>query len=146
MSGAMWWLRTDQECEAFNQHVSMSRLAGQKLRVKFIDQDRTLDQNALSHALYAQIASQCDDQSINDIRAECKLVVGIGLLRASDDDFRAFYDSGLKQLTYEQKLDAMTFIPVTSLMGKKVFTQYLDDVIRRYTQRGISLTMPGGAA
>ena len=136
-----WHLRTDHECEMFNQHVSMLRLAGKPPRVKFVD-NRSTDQNSMSFALYKQVGQQIDDQSINDIRAECKLTIGVGLLKASDEDFAAFYDSGLKHLTYEQKLAAMKYVPVTSLMGKKVFSDYLDEVIRVYSQRGISLTHP----
>jgi len=138
-----WHLRTDTEVANFNNHVSQMRLAGKPPTVEFIGEDRSLSQNDLSHSIYSQIASQSDDNSVNDIRAECKLTIGVGLLRASDAKFRDFYDSGLKQLTYEQKLKAMAFVPVTSLMKKKVFSEYLDEVIRKYTMQGYSLTMPG---
>ena len=141
-----WNLRTSHELEMFNQHACMSQLAGKPLRVKIVD-NRTLDQNGLSFALYGQIAAQIEDQSVNDIRAECKLTIGVGLLKAADEDFAAFYDLAMKKtLTYEQKLDAMEFVPVTSLMGKKVFSSYIDEVIRVYSQRGISLTHPSEAA
>ena len=127
----------------FGDHVSMLRLAGNPPTVQFVDENRTLSQNDMSFALYQQIAAQVEDQSINDIRAECKLRIGIGLIRENDDKFRRFYDSGLKKLTYEQKLEAMQFVPVTSLMGKRVFSKYIDEVIRTYSMQGISLTRPG---
>jgi len=127
----------------FNNHVSMLRLASKPPRVQFVDVSRTLSQNDMSFALYKQIAAQVEDQSVNDIRAECKLTVGVGLLRMSDEKFQVFYDAGIKQLTYEQKLAAMEFVPVTSLMGKKVFSAYIEELIRKYSQQGISLTMPG---
>jgi len=119
---------------------------GEKPRVKFVSSDRTTDQNSLSWALYRQISSQLDCSSVNDIRAECKLTVGVGLLRASDEGFNDFYAKGLKHLTYPQKLAAMTFIPVSSLMGKKVFSEYISEVIRKYSQQGLSLIKPGEEA
>ena len=118
-------------------------LAGQKPRAQFCGEKRTLDQNALSFALYTQIGNQIQDQSISDIRAECKLTVGVPLLRAKDEAFCAFYNAGLLNLTYEQKIAAMEYVPVTSIMGKKVFSQYIDDVIRKYSKQGISIVMPG---
>ncbi len=143
MSPQYWHLRTEHEVAMFNQHVSMLRLAGKPARVQFVEDDRTTDQNTMAFALYRQIAAQINDQSVNDIRGECKLVIGVGLLRASDEGFNQFYASGLKHLTYEQKLAAMAYVPITSLMGKKVFSEYLDEIIRKYSQRGISLTRPG---
>ena len=138
----MWWLRSTQERDFFNEHIGRLILAGKKPRVKFVEEDRSTDQNALSFALYKQIAGQLDDQSINDIRAECKLTVGVRLLRASDEGFNEFYCRGLIKLTYEEKIQAMEYVPVTSLMGKKVFSEYLDEVTRKYSQSGLSLLNP----
>ena len=140
-----WNISTDQGWQSFEAMRNNLVLAGKNPRAQFVGEKRSLDQNALSHSLYAQIAAQVDDQSVNDIRAECKLRIGVGLLRASDERFREFYDSGLKQLTYEQKLAAMAYVPVTSIMGKKVFSAYVDEVIRTHSQQGISLINPSEA-
>jgi len=147
MSGQMWWLRNESEMGYFQEHVARMRLAGQRPRVQFVDEKRSQSQNDMSWALYRQIAAQVDDQSVREIRAEVKLEVGVPILRANDEDFRDFYDAGLKHLTYEQKLHCMEkdYCPVTSLMGKKMFSDFIDDVIRRYSQRGLSLVSPAEA-
>jgi len=141
----IWDISTDQGWQNFEAMRNNLVLAGKRPHAQFSGEKRNLPQNALSHALYAQIAAAVDDQSVNDIRAECKLRIGVGLLRASDDGFREFYDSGLKQLTYEQKLAAMSYVPITSIMKKKVFSAYVDEVIRTYSQQGISLINPSDA-
>lgn len=140
--GQSWDITTDERFQFFSQDRVMRILAGKKVVVQFVDEDRTLDQNALSFALYKQIASQINDQSVNEVRAECKLTVGVRLLMAADEGFADFCNAALKKLNYEQRLASMEYVPVTSLMGKKVFSEYLDEVIRKYSQQGLSLINP----
>ena len=70
--------------------------------------DRSLDQNAILHAWITQIANELREQTAAQIKAECKLVYGVPILRAEDEEFREFYDRAIKWMTYEQKLDAIT--------------------------------------
>lgn len=105
--------------------------------------DRSLDQNAISHAWYEQISRELGEDSPEGVKCECKLRFGVPILRAADADFREMYDAAIKgHLSYEQKLKAMRFIPVTSLMTIKQSSQYLEDVQRHYAQRGIILEFP----
>lgn len=64
------------------------------------------------------------------------------ILRRDDEQFRAFYDAHLKHLTFEQKVQAMEYVPVTSDFGVKQMTEYLDTVQRECLQQGIRLTDP----
>ena len=119
-------------------------LAGKKALFQLVPEKRSLSQNAISHAIYTQIAGQLEDQSVQEVRAECKLRFGVPILRGNNEKFRAMYDKAIREtLTYEEKLAAMEFLPVTSLMDKAQFSEYLDTVIRAYSQQGISITMPG---
>ena len=119
-------------------------LSGHKFVVQVVGPKRSRDQNDLSHALYAQIAGQLDDQTVQEVRAECKLRFGIPILRAGNPDFKRMYDKAIKvTLDYEEKLAAMEFLPVTSLMDKAQFSEYLDTVIREYSKQGVSIVMPG---
>ena len=119
-------------------------LAGKKALFQLVPEKRSLSQNAISHAIYTQIAGQLEDQSVQEVRAECKLHFGVPILRGNNEKFRAMYDKAIREtLTYEEKLAAMEFLPVTSLMDKAQFSEYLDTVIRAYSQQGISITMPG---
>lgn len=140
--GQHWDITSDRSWGYFVDRRAEMIREEKKVVVSFVDAARSLDQNAMSFALYKQIASQLDDQSIIDIRSECKLTVGVLLLRNANPSFKAFYDKGLRHLTHEEKLDAMVFVPVTSLMSKKVFSEYLDEVIRKYSRQGLVLINP----
>lgn len=145
--GVRHHLQTDAQVENFNLLVSQGRLAGKALCVEFIEPGRSLDQNSLIQAVYRQIASQTDDQSVNDITRECKLRWGVGILKHQSDKFAAMYDKTIKpHLTYEEKLEAMDFLPVTRLFDKQHATDYIDTLIRVYSQHGFDMTHPGQGA
>lgn len=144
MSRALRWDVTgDTSWLNFTNFRTQALLAGEKLIVQRVNEKRSLDQNALSHALYTQIAGQLEDQTVAEVRAECKLRHGIPILRG-DDSFRELYDKSIRAtLTYEEKLAAMEWFPVTRLMDKKQFSEYLDSVIMGYSKQGVSIVMPG---
>jgi hypothetical protein len=112
-----------------------------KVSVK-IGKDRSLDQNALSFVWYEQLGQELKEESVSGWRSYCKLHHGVGILRSEDEQFRLFYDSSIKNLTYEQKLKAMEFVPVTSLMTKKQLSAYLEAVQADFAKRGVQLEFP----
>ncbi|WP_417518778.1 hypothetical protein [Marinobacter sp.] len=106
---------------------------------------RSLDQNAISHAWYNDIALQIADTPEN-VKCECKLRFGVPILRAEDAEFRSLYDTAIKRhLTYEQKLVAMRYLPVTSNMTKAQLSRYLDHIQTSYAQQGVIVTFPNEA-
>lgn len=86
---------------------------------------RSLDQNDISHVWYEQIANELREDTALGVKCYCKLHHGVPILRAEDSDFRAFYDAALKGLTYEQKLEAMKYVPVSSLLTVEQGSKYL---------------------
>jgi len=137
---------TDSGWQALANVRANALLGGHKFVVQVVGPRRSLDQNAISHALYTQIAAQLEDQTVQEVRAECKLRFGIPLLRAGNPEFKAMYDKAIRAtLDYEEKLKAMEFLPVTRLMDKTQFSEYLDTVIREYSKQGVSIIMPGEA-
>lgn len=99
---------------------------------------RSLDQNALSHAWYREIATITGDTPM-DIRCECKLRYGVPILRAESEEFRADYDRVVKPHDYETKLKIMRWLPVTSLMNTPQMTAYLNDMALDYSRQGVIL-------
>lgn len=103
---------------------------------------RSLDQNAISHAWYEQIHRELREQSVLQIKAQCKLLYGVPILRAEDSDFRESYDARIKNnFTFEQKLILLESFPVTSLMTKKQLSQYLEAMQAGYRGR-VALEFP----
>ena len=103
---------------------------------------RSLDQSALSHVWYEQLSRELREDDALGYKCYCKLHHGIPILRAEDDEFRAFYDGALKSLSYEQKLQAMKFTPVTSIMTKQQLSKYLDAVQNDFMLKGVRLEYP----
>ena len=116
-----------------------------KLNIK-IGKSRSLDQNAISHCWYEQLARELREENALGWKSFSKLHFGVPILRAEDEDFRAAYDASVKHLAYEQKLQAMHFIPVTSLMTKPQLSQYLEAVQQHFLGRGVRLEFPKDAA
>jgi len=107
---------------------------------------RSLDQNAISHAWYEQIARELREDDIIGWKCYCKLHHGVPILRAEDEEFREAYDAVIKRLTYEQKLIAMRHWPVTSIMTKQQLSAYLESVQADFKARGVRLEFPEVAA
>ena len=103
--------------------------------------DRSLEQNALSHVWYQQIAAKLREDTAEEVKRACKLELGIPILRG-DIDFRGAYDRTLKGLSYPQKLEIMSWFPVTSLMKVEQMSLYLEQMQHRYADR-VQLTFPG---
>ena len=104
---------------------------------------RSLDQNAISHAWYEQLARELREDDALGWKAYCKLHFGVPILRAEDDEYREAYDSSIKVgFTYEQKLAAMKFWPVTSLMTKPQLSKYLEAMQAEFSKRGVRLEFP----
>ena len=113
-----------------------------KLNITF-GKSRSLDQNAISHAWDEQLARELREEDALGWKSFCKLHFGVPLLRAEDEQFRAFYDTAmLKTLTYEQKLQAMAYLPVTSLMNKEQLSKYLEAMQGHFIKQGVMLEFP----
>ena len=103
---------------------------------------RSLDANALHWKWAGEAAEQLGDCTADEVQRRWKLEIGVPILRADDDDFRAFYDEALKPRTYEHKLAAMKYVPVTSIMTVPQMSAFMDAVFRECQGQGIVLTVP----
>jgi hypothetical protein len=137
-----WDLSSETVKANFDAFISQMRLSGKRPVVALVPESRSLDQNSLIYALYQQIAAQKPDSAIVDIRREAKLHYGVPILRAHSEEFRYVYDKAIKPLEYEFKLRAMDWLPVTSKMAKAQATEFIDTVIREYSQQGLCLVHP----
>lgn len=138
-----WDISNSKYRENFNRFVDKMISDGKKPVVEFIDPRRSRSQNDIINGLYRQISNQKDDESFIDTRRRCKLLWAVPLLRASNKKFATLYDKTMKHnLTYEEKLEAMDILPVTSLMGKAVASDYVGTVIREHSAQGLCLVHP----
>lgn len=106
---------------------------------------RTTEQNRLQRMWCNEIAEQLGDRTAETVRGECKLTMGVPILRAENDDFRAKYDRIIRPLPYEDKLDCMMEpldFPVTRIMTTSQKVRYLDHMHRHFLEMGLELTQP----
>ena len=103
---------------------------------------RSRDQNSMIYALYAQISAQVEDQSPLEVRNECKLLYGVPILARDHVVFQEFAQDALYNLSYETQLQAVQWIDVSSIMTKEQGTEYIDTILRTYSQQGIALADP----
>lgn len=109
------------------------------MTVEVVPPKRTADQNRMFWELYGEIAKQKGDESAEDIWRYCKLHHGIPILRRDDPTFGRWYDQNMKSMEYPIKLEAMRYMSVTSDFSKKQGSEYIDNVIREFSQQGIYL-------
>jgi len=105
-------------------------------------QDRSLPQNAITHAWYGQLARELPEDDALGWKCYCKLHHGVPILRAEDDEFRGAYDTVIKPLSYEKKIIAMRCWPVTSLMTKPQLSRYAEAMQADFGGRGVRLEFP----
>ena len=93
---------------------------------------RSLDQNSTIYLWYNQLAQELREYTALEYRCQCKLYHGVQILRAEDAEYRELYDKTIKRLTHDEKLDAMKFWPVTSLMTAAQLSQYMDAMVKDF--------------
>ena len=95
--------------------------------------DRSAEQNRLSHKWYAEIAEQTGE-AVEDVRARCKLEIGVPILRDGSEPFRKTYDRLIRPLDYADKLALIrdADVPITRLMNVRQMTAYMDIVFQRH--------------
>lgn len=147
VAGEFWLFRSVDAIDRSGANLLReirSRVAergAQFVRVGTYTDPRSLPQNALSHVWYGEIGRQDGEYSTVRARRFCKLHFGVPIKRATDEQFRLFWDTHIKQrLTTEEKEEAMDFVAVTSTMNKAQMTEYLTEVQAHFAQRGVILT------
>lgn len=138
-----WFVTTDADLQSMFGDMRELHRTRKLRKVKAVGGKRSLNQNDLSHAWFAQMAREDKQDDELGHRCYCKLHHGVPILRAEDEDFRAFYDAVLKPRTYEQRREAMKYFPVTSLMTKEQLSKFLEAVQKDYWEnRRIKLEFP----
>ena len=133
--------------EPIHVEALASMLRGRKLPITVTwtqGAPRSTAQNRLAQRWFTDIATQLGDQTHEDVRAECKLTIGVPILRAENEAFRLSYDRIMKHLPYEAKLEAVKAfdLPVTRIMSSAQMTAFMDEMQRRWSAQGIRLTDP----
>lgn len=107
-----------------------------------VGRNRSLEQNRVQWMWANETAEQLGDRDVDEVRRDWKLRHGVPILRAASETFRDTYDDILMPLSYEQKMEMMHFMPITSEMKVPQMVSYLDAIQRECAGMGIELTQP----
>jgi HD-GYP domain-containing protein (c-di-GMP phosphodiesterase class II) len=111
--------------------------------MKDFTETRSELQNRCSHGWYAELAANLKEYDAIGYKCFCKLHFGVPILRTEDGEFRQVYDTAIKKLTYEQKMEVMKYWPVTSIMNTKQLSSYLETMKEYFWQHnGYELKFP----
>lgn len=131
----------------YQRKMLLKYLEGQKLPFTVEIQTgrkRSTEQNKTQRMWVKEISEQTGMTS-EEVRAFCKLTIGVPILREENETFRAKYDAVVRPLTYEAKLAIMSEpldMPVTRLMSVAQKSRYLDAIFQHFSEQGIVLTIP----
>jgi len=96
---------------------------------------RSLDQNEMKEMQVKYVASQLNGNDEHSTRLELKYRCGIPILCRDDEKFLGFCKMALSPLSYEERVKAMEFVPVTSEMGVKQMSEYIEKVFDMYAEQ-----------
>jgi len=138
MSGTEFLVNSDQSLEAFiadateryekDKYAIYTWVSGVK---------RTVPQNTMNFWLYKAIAEQKYGKDESFARAECKLTIGIPILRRDSEEFRAVYNKVILPHDYETKIEMVKLIQVSSLMNREQGIEYISLIFDAYASRGV---------
>lgn len=141
--GQRYPLQTDAQRKSFYQMLNNMVQAGKKPVVEFVSKRRTNPMNSMMQALYRQVATQKGDESVDEIRSYCRYTFGLPILCGDDPEYAALLKASIRSdITYEMKLAITDKLEVTSEMNTKQGSEYIDRIIRHYSQQGLCLTHP----
>lgn len=106
---------------------------------------RSNEQNRLQRKWCNEVAEQLDGWDAETVRGYSKLHFGVPILRAEDDEFCEKYDTIVKGMPYELKIQFMKEplnLPVTSRMNVSQKTRYLDAMRLHWIAQGVHLAEP----
>lgn len=104
-----------------------------KISDKKINRSKAI--NNLSHRWYSDVAKQGKEYTPGEVKAIAKFRWGVPIMRQHDKFNEHWLRLEKVCLSYEEKIDAMEFLPVTSLFTNAEMSQYMSDFKRVMGQK-----------
>ena len=108
------------------------------------EEPRRARQNRFAFEAYKQVAKMLGDRDASEVRAISKLHIGVPIMRAASEAFRADYDAIVKPLPYEAKLKLMVEpfdFAVTRSMNVGQMNDYITAMLRYWDENGAAGAM-----
>lgn len=104
---------------------------------------RTMPQNSLLHKWFSEIARHDGDKSMVDVKGAWHRKAGLAI-RMRNPQFAWVWNASGGKLNYEQqcKVLASGVFNISSAMTTKELSEYMDEIYREETARGVLITQP----
>lgn len=104
---------------------------------------RSLNQNALLHKWFREVAQHKGDVTPDEVKGQCHRKYGLAI-KLEDPQFAWVWDQTGAKMPYEKQcaLLASGILTVSSTMTTAELTTYMDAMQRDYMQEGVRLTIP----
>lgn len=104
---------------------------------------RSLNQNALLHKWYEQVARHQGDMTAADVKGICHREYGLPI-RLRNNQFAWVWERSGAKMTYEQqcKFLASGVLNISSGMSTAELKEYLDTMQQAFLKQGVALVIP----
>lgn len=115
---------------------------------------RTLNQNAILHKWFGEIATHFGDRTANNVKATCNVDYGVNI-RCRDPVFNFIWTNSIAPLPYEKQVaffekqyrrvegeDSKPVLYMTSVLTVPELTEYMNAMQQDYLAQGVPLTIP----
>lgn len=126
------------------QLIALIKARAQPFTVSIADgAARSLNQNALLHKWFGEIAQQLGDRTAMSVKGECHVNYGVPI-RSRDPIWMRVWSKLFAPLSYEQQcfLFERGILAMTREMTVKELTEYMDAMALHYRAQGVVLTEP----
>jgi len=130
-----WEVKNNEQLEYL---IDALRKQKKPFVIELLPAHRTIPQNRLFYLMYDIIGKQLYGGDSEHARNECKLVIGVPILRRDSETFLETYDKMIKPADYETKLQMMNFLSVSSIFDKAQASEYVQKIFDSYAdKRGV---------
>jgi hypothetical protein len=129
-----WEVKNNEQLEYL---IDALRKQKKPFVIELLPAHRTIPQNRLFYLMYDIIGKQLYGGDSEHARNECKLTIGVPILRRDSEKFQQTYDRLLKPASYEDKLAMMEYISISSIFDKTQGTEYIKKMFDSYAQKGV---------
>lgn len=124
--------------ESLNFLIEALKKQKKPFLVELLPAHRTIPQNRLFYLMYDIIGKRLYGDDGHHARNECKLTIGVPILRRDSEKFSATYDKLIKPAEYADKLAMMEYISISSIFNKAQGTEYIKKIFDTYAEKGVS--------
>jgi len=141
MDAEHWSISTPKQLPSLNQAIEKALSEKGAVVVQIWDGRRRSDgQNKLQHAMYREIGNQLYGGDWKLAKRECKLTIGVPILRQESEQFKALYDKVIgtgrnAKVDHETKLDLMEVIDVSSALSVSGANEYIETIYSTYAEK-----------